>query len=158
MAISIAYCADYLRRGFNALDPNRQQNDLCHAPARAENTYHIVNGSACRRCYYSYLFGKLRQRLFVSRVKQPLGGKLCLELLVGYLKIACSLGYEIGAVELIGSVARKDRYTPKSSDAHSAFRAKAQLGRTAFKHDAAKTALCILEREIMVSRRIYLIV
>ena len=94
----------------------------------------------------------------MCRIKQSFGRKLCLKLLIGYLKIASSLGDKVSAVKLIRTVARKDRYTSKSSDAHSAFGAKAQLGRTAFEHDAAKAALGILQRKVMMARRIYLIV
>ena len=43
-------------------------------------------------------------------------------------------------------------------DAHAALRTEAQLRSATFEHDAAQTALTVLEREIMVSRRIYLIV
>ena len=61
------------------------------------------------------------------RVKKPLGSKLCFELLIGYLQITNALGYQIGAVKLIRTITRKDRYTAKSSDTHTALRAKAKL-------------------------------
>ena len=73
----------------------------------------------------------------MARVKQPLRGQLGLELLICYLKIPCALGNKVGAIELVRSVTREHRYTPKSSDAHAAFRAKTELGRTALEHDAS---------------------
>ena len=135
--ICVTDSPDDLGRSLDALHTHRQKNDLGHRPAPAEYTDHIVYGSACRGGDDSDLARKRRERLFMARVEQPLRGQLGLELLICYLKIPCALGNKVGAIELVRSVTREHRYTPKSSDAHAAFRAKTELGRTAFEHDAS---------------------
>ena len=127
MAICVSDSPDDLRWGFNALHSYRKQHNFGHRPALAEYSYHVMHGGTGRRCYDSYPLRERRQLFLVLRVKQPLSSKLCLELLIGYLQIANALWHQVGTIKLICTVTRKDRYTAKSSDTHTALRAKAKL-------------------------------
>ena len=86
----------------------------------------------------------------MSGIKQPLGVKLCLQLLERDLKIADPLRHKLAAVELIDPVPRIDGYAPPYGDAHSVFRTKTELSGTSLEHHAFQTALGILERKIVM--------
>ncbi len=90
--------------------------------------------------------------------EKPLLVELTLELLKRDLQIARALRHERAAIELIRAVARVHAHAPECRHAHAALRTKAQLHRAAFEHDTADAALRILEREIVMPRRIYLVI
>ena len=90
--------------------------------------------------------------------EKPLFVELALELLKRDLQIACALRQQRAAIELVRAVARVNAHAPERRNAHAALRAEAQLHRAAFEHDAADTALRVLERKIMMPGRVYFII
>ena len=94
----------------------------------------------------------------MRRVKKPLGIQLGLELLEGNLKIACPLGHDLRAIELIGAIPRIDGDPAPDRDAHAVLRAKTQLHGAVFEHDALQAAFTVFQREVMVPGGIDLVV
>ena len=90
--------------------------------------------------------------------KQPLREQLCLELFIRRMKIAQTFRLNGGDIELIGSVPRMDGDAPGADHRHAVFRAETQPRSVGAEHDAPDRRARILEREIMMSRGIDLII
>ena len=158
IAVGITNRPGDLRRSFRTLNAHRQQHDLAGRPALAEHADDIAHRCAGGRRDHGDPLRKLRQRFFVYAVKQSLFLQLFFELLVSSIQIADTAGDQPRAIELIRAVARIDSDAADRCHAHAARRTKAQRLCAAAKHHAAQAALGILEREVVVSGRIDLIV
>ena len=158
MAVGVADGRGDLRRGLRALDQDRQQQDLRHRPALAQNADHVVHRRARRGGDDGDPSGEGRQRLLVRLIEEPFGIKALLELFKGHLEIADAVGHDRGAGELIRAVPGIDPETSAGKDAHPVFRTEAKLRRAASEHDAPQAALLILQGEIVVTRGVDLIV
>ena len=158
VAVDVADGPGDFRRGFGALDPHRQQDHLGQGVPLAENPEHVVDGGPGRRGDNGDALGKDWQGQLVGRIEETFLVELLLQLLKGHIEVADALGRQPFAVELIGPVPGEDRDPPCGQHLHAVLRPKPQRRGRPPEHDAPDGAPGILQRKIVMSRGIDLVV
>ncbi|MPM90439.1 hypothetical protein SDC9_137560 [bioreactor metagenome] len=146
------------RRGLRPLHPHRKQRRLGGGESPPQNAEHVVNRRPGGGGDDGNSPGIAGQELFMRLVEQALLQKLCLELLKGHRQIANPVRRQAAAVELIGPVSWEDGNPPLGNGLHAVFRTKPQPLGLGPKHDAPQRAVLILQRKIVVSRGVDLVV
>ena len=157
-AVGVPDGAHDLRWGLRPLDPHRQQQHLGDGIAPAQNADHIVDRRPGAAGNDGDALGVQRQRLLVSRVKQPLLLELLLQLLKGHIQVPYPVRRQLGAVQLICTVPGKHADPAEYHGLHAVFRPEPQLHGAGLEHDAPQGALSVLQGEVVVAGGIDLVV
>ena len=156
--VRITDCGSDLTGGFHTLNPNGQELHLCQRIALPQNPQHIVDRSAGGTGNNSNGAGVFRNGLFMGRIEQSLRGKFLLQLFKCGIQITHTVHRHIGAVQLVSAITGEDRNLTHSNDLHAIFRTETQAHGIALKHDTLQGSALILQREVMMTGGIQLVV
>ena len=158
IAVGVADSAHDLRRRLRPLYPHRQQQHLGDGIPAAQNADHVVYRRPRRGGDDGDAPGEFWQRFFVGGIEQPLPVQLVLQLFEGHIQVAHAVGGQAIAIQLVRAVPRVDADAAGGNDLHAVFRLEPQLHGRALEHHAPQRALAVLQRKVVVSGRVHLVV
>ena len=94
----------------------------------------------------------------MALIEKALPLQLRLELFKGQMQIPHPIGIHSGGIKLILPVPGKYRHPSENGDHHTVLGPEPKGRRLPPKHDTAKTARLVLQRKVMVARRIHLVI